>query len=199
MQVGCRRAPGTAQTGQSLAQLPTPQRAFQSGGRVLGGCRPSFQLLTRPRKNVPATFSRCCRFPKFILHTECCAAGQQSGATSHSSQTSLKTFTDAGFPAASFHSVGIVSMWVPSELEGGQLLSVRSAFLVSQPQACRRSRRLRILFSLQIKECCKVWIDFSNLMLFSLGNIPLLVIGLNCIYNTGSASFLQSPGYCFSR
>lgn len=119
MQVGCRCAPGTAQTGQSLAQLPTPQRAFQSGGRVLGGSRPSFQLLTCPRKNVPATFSRCCRFPKFILHTECCAAGQQSGATSHSLQTSLKTFTDAGFPAASFHSVGIVSMWVPSELEGG--------------------------------------------------------------------------------
>lgn len=157
------------------------------------------RLLTRPRKNVPATFSRCCRFPKFILHTERCAAGQRSGATPHSSQTSLKTFTDAGFPAASFHSVGIVSMWVPSELEGGS--SSRSG----QRSSSRSPKRVGApagfvsFFSLQIKECCKVWIDFSNLMLFSLGNIPLLVIGLNCIYNTGSASFLQSPGYCFSR
>lgn len=165
--------------------------AFERGGCVLGGSRPSFRFLMRHLKDVPTSFLRCCQFPKFILHTEHCSTWQWSGTTSHSSQTRLKTFTEAHFPAVSFCSMEIFLMWVTTKLEDGQLLLAGWPFLVFWPRAHRLSCRLVFLFWLQILKCCKVWINFSNLTLLLLfGKYSLLVIGLNCIYNTGSASFL---------
>lgn len=113
---------------------------------VLGRSRPSFRFLMHHLKDVPTTFLRCCRFPKFILHTEHCNTWQWSGTTSHSSQTRLKIFTEANFPAASFCSMEIFLMWVTTKLEDRQLLLAGWPFLVSWPRAHRLSCQLVLLF-----------------------------------------------------
>lgn len=148
IQIRCRHAPVTIQTVQKIIHpaLHILELAFERGRCVLGGSRPSFRFLMRHLKDVPTTFLRCCPFPKFILHTEHCSTWQWSGTTSHSSQTRLKTFTEANFPVVSFCSKEIFLTWVTTRLEDGQLLSAGWPFLVFWPRVHTLSFRLVFLF-----------------------------------------------------
>lgn len=149
IQISCRNAPVT--THRRFKKIIYPalhilELACERGGCVLGGRRPSFRFLMCHLKDVPTRFLRCCWFLKFILHTEHRFTWQWSGSTSHSSQTRLKTFTEADFPAVSFCSKEIFLMWVTTKLEDGQLLLAGWPVLVFWPRVQRLSCRLVFLF-----------------------------------------------------